>query len=74
MKDINEDEHINKRVITDLFAETICHKTLFCVNLQFIYPSKTFLVNECYVIKYCIIFFYKVIFHLLIYCVHVQHT
>ena len=35
MKDIDEDEQINKRVITDLFAETICHKTLFCVNLQF---------------------------------------
>ena len=33
MKDI--DEQINKRVITNIYAETICHKTLFCVNLQF---------------------------------------
>lgn len=35
MKDIDEDEQINKRVVTDRFAETIYHKTLFCVNLPF---------------------------------------
>lgn len=46
MKDINEDEHINKRVITDLFAETICHKTLFCVNLQlYIHQKHSWLMN-----------------------------
>ena len=46
MKDTDEDEQIKKRAITDLFAETICHKTLFCVNVQFyILQKHSWLMN-----------------------------